>query len=395
LPRRPLRFILLLLGAILLIGGAASAWRGFRGSPDDRIRVSGNIELNEVKIAFKTSGRLEERKVDEGDAVTKAMVVARLDQQQLLQQRERDRAMLQEAEAQLAQARIALELQSHTLEADIESRRADVSVAEARFLELSNGARPQEIQEAKAAVDAAKSELDRAQAEWERIKELNKSGVVSASQYDLSRQRAESAAAILKQTQERAALILAGTRPEQISAAAAQVSKARAALKSTEAARLDLKRREQEIQARQAEVDRARAQLALTETQLADTVVASPISGVVLVKSANPGEILAPGTSVLTVGDIEHPWLRAYINEPDLGRVKLGTPVRVTTDAFPGKIYEGRVSFISSDAEFTPKQIQTTEERVKLVYRIKIDVDNPKHELKSNMPADAEILTGR
>jgi HlyD family secretion protein len=91
------------------------------------------------------------------------------------------------------------------------------------------------------------------------------------------------------------------------------------------------------------------------------------------------------------VGDIDHPWLRAYIAETDLGKVKLGSKVKVTTDSYPGKIYNGRVSFISSEAEFTPKQIQSTDERVKLVYRIKIDIDNPLHELKSNMPADAEI----
>ena len=111
-----------------------------------------------------------------------------------------------------------------------------------------------------------------------------------------------------------------------------------------------------------------------------------------LVKAANVGEILAPGTTVLTIGDIDHPWLRGYINETDLGRVKLGTKARVTTDSYPGKVYSGRVSFIASEAEFTPKQIQTSEERVKLVYRIKIDVDNPQHELKSNMPADAEMV---
>jgi HlyD family secretion protein len=114
-------------------------------------------------------------------------------------------------------------------------------------------------------------------------------------------------------------------------------------------------------------------------------VAVSPIDGVVLVKSANTGEILAPGTTVVTIGDIEHAWLRGYINERDLGRVKLGTKAKITTDSYPGKVYWGQVSFIASEAEFTPKQIQTSEERLKLVYRIKIDVDNPQHELKSNM----------
>jgi len=112
------------------------------------------------------------------------------------------------------------------------------------------------------------------------------------------------------------------------------------------------------------------------------------------VKAADVGEVLAPGTSVVTVGDIEHPWLRAYVREQDLGRVKIGSKARVTTDSYPGKVYDGHVSFVSSEAEFTPKQIQTAEERVKLVYRVKIEIDNSRHELKSNMPADAEILVG-
>jgi HlyD family secretion protein len=93
----------------------------------------------------------------------------------------------------------------------------------------------------------------------------------------------------------------------------------------------------------------------------------------------------------MTIGDLEHPWLRAYIIESDLGRIKLGQTVHLSTDSFPNKSYTGHISFISSEAEFTPKQIQTKEERVKLVYRIKIEVDNSAHELKSNMPVDAEI----
>ena len=129
----------------------------------------------------------------------------------------------------------------------------------------------------------------------------------------------------------------------------------------------------------------------MTQTQIDDTVVVAAIDGVVLVNSAEIGEVLAAGTTVVTIGDINHPWPRAYVNETDLGRVKLGQTARLTTDSYPGKTYPGRVSFISSEAEFTPKQIQTREERVKLVYRIKIDVDNQSHDLKSNMPVDSEI----
>ena len=138
----------------------------------------------------------------------------------------------------------------------------------------------------------------------------------------------------------------------------------------------------------------AEAALALAETKLGYARLASPMNGVVLSKNVEAGEFVAPGTPVVTVGDLEHPWLRAYINETDLGRVKHGQRVRVTTDTYPGKVCEGRISFIASEAEFTPKNVQTQKERVKLVYRIKIDVANPELELKPGMPADAEILLG-
>jgi HlyD family secretion protein len=163
-------------------------------------------------------------------------------------------------------------------------------------------------------------------------------------------------------------------------------------VKVAEANGFEVKRREQELAVRRAAIAQSTANIALIDSQLADTVAVSPVDGVVLVKSADVGEVLAPGTTVVTVGDIDHPWLRGYVDEKDLGRVKLGAKAQITTDSYPKKVYWGRVSFIASEAEFTPKQIQTQQERVKLVYRIKIDVDNPQHELKSNMPADAEIV---
>jgi HlyD family secretion protein len=261
----------------------------------------------------------------------------------------------------------------------------------ARLQELESGARPQEIQEAKAAVDSAQSEFERAGRDWERAQTLYKNDDISAAQYDQYRNRRASAEAALTQARERHALVLAGPRDEQINAAAAQVKRARAALKMVESNALEIKRLEQAISLRQAEVARSEANLALIESQLADTVAVSPTDGVVLAKAANVGEVLAAGTTVVTIGDIDHPWLRAYINETDLGRLKLGTKAKITTDSYPGKEYEGRISFIASEAEFTPKQIQTQEERVKLVYRFRIEVDNPQHELKSNMPADAVI----
>ena len=380
---------------ILLLAAGGYAFYRFRGTSRDtahRIVVSGNIELTEVNIAFKTPGKLIERNVDEGAVVKKGQVIARLDREQLLAERDREVAGLESARAQLAQAETSVEWERANLAADIEQKRADLASMEARLLELKNGARPQEKLDARAAVESAQSEVERSKRDWDRAQVLYKNDDISTAQFDQYRNRWESAEAALKQLQEREALVLAGPRSEQIEAQAALVQRARGALKMAEANALEMKRREQDLAARRAEIGRSQASIALIDSQLADNIAASPVDGVVLVKSADVGEVLAAGTTVVTVGDIEHPWLRGYVNETDLGRVKLGSKARIITDSYPGKTYNGRVSFIASEAEFTPKQIQTQQERVKLVYRIKIDIDNPKHELKSNMPADAEIV---
>jgi len=386
------RIIVVLI--VLAAAGVAAVYvyRGMGSNATGRIVVSGNIELTEVNIAFKTAGRLIERTVDEGDGVKKAQVIARLDRDQLMAQREREAAGLESAQTQLAQSETSLAWEKANLAADIEQRQADLASNEARLAELNNGARPQEKLDARAAVDSAQSELDRAKRDWDRSQTLYKNDDISTAQFDQYRNRWESAEAALKSATEREALVLAGPRAEVIKAQEGQVERTRAAVKMAEANALEMKRREQDLATRRAEIARARASLALIDSQLADTIAISPVDGVVLVKAADVGEVLAPGTTVVTVGDIDHPWLRGYVNETDLGKVKLGARAKVTTDSYPGKVYPGRVTFISSEAEFTPKQIQTEQERVKLVYRIKIEMENPRRELKSNMPADAEIV---
>jgi HlyD family secretion protein len=380
---------------VVAVGVAAVyALRNAKKEPDNRLIVSGNIELNEVNIGFKTAGRLLERTVDEGADVKKGQVLARLDRDQLQAQREREAAGLASSEAQLVQARTAVEWQKATLAADIDARRADLASAEARLSELRTGARPQEKRDAQAAVDAATAEAQRAGKDWERAQTLYKNDDISTAQFDQFRGRSESAEAALKQAKEREALVLAGPRVEQVTAQEAAVARARAAVKQAEANEMEVRRRTEELTTRRAEIGRARASVSLVDTQLSDTVAVSPVDGVVLVKAADPGEVLAAGSSVLTIGDIDHPWVRAYINEPDRVKIRLGQDVKVTTDV-PGKVFRGKVTFISSQAEFTPKQIQTQQERVKLVYRIKIEVENPGRELKSNMPVDAEIVLGQ
>jgi HlyD family secretion protein len=384
---------ILIAVVVLAVLGIGCAWlyRTFRAKPDDRIAISGNIEMTEVQIAFKTAGKLIERTVDEGDHVKKGQVIARLDREQLLRQRQAQEAALASTQAQLAQAETAVHWQREQLTADLAAKQADLNANEARLRELQTGSRPEEIRSANAAVEAAQAESDRAKSDWERAQKLIKNDDITRQQYDQFRTHFESSQAALNQAQQQQRLVKEGPRVEQIDAQKAMVHRAGANLKSGQANELELKRREQELAVRRAEIERAKAQIELIDSQLADTIEASPVDGLVLSKSAEVGEVLAPGTAVVTVGDVYHPWLRGYINERDLGRVKIGTPAKITTDSFPGKIYPGKVTFIASEAEFTPKQIQTQEERVKLVYRIKIEAENPNQELKSNMPVEAEL----
>ncbi len=386
------RIIPVIVVVVLLAAGGVYLARHWNGNHADTLAFSGNLELTQVDISFKTAGRMVELMVKEGDPVTKGMLIARLDRQQLLDQRDAQRAAIVSAQSQLAQLMTSIDYQRETVEATIAASKADQQHAEAGLQELLAGSRPQEVQEARAATDAARADEARAANDWQRAQTLYKNDDISTAQFDQFHTQYERSGAALKQVQERLALVVEGPRKETIDAARAAAERAKASVQLAEASRLELKRREQEIEARRADIERARAQLAVIESQLGDTEVYSPIDGVVLVKSAEPGETVAAGATVVSLGDIGHPWLRGYVNETQLGLVKLDQKVKVSTDSFPGKTYWGRVSFIASEAEFTPKQIQTPEERVKLVYRIKVDLPNPQSELKLNMPADAEIL---
>ena len=306
---------ILIIILVLAAAGGRGVWYFAAGkAPDNRMVVSGNIELTEVNIAFKTAGRLIERTVDEGDAVKKGQIIARLDRDQLVAQREREAAGLASSESQLAQAKTAVEWQKATLAADIETREADLS---------SDGGAPGGVEERRAAAGEAGRQGGGGcgrKRSWSAPRRIGsarrrciKNDDISTAQFDQYRNRFENAQAALKQLQEREALVLAGPRVEQVNAQQGQVERARGALKMAEANPLEMKRREQELTTRRAEIERSKASLALIDSQLADTVAASPVDGVVLVKSADAGEVLAPGTTVVTVGDIDHPWLRGYV----------------------------------------------------------------------------------
>lgn len=141
----------------------------------------------------------------------------------------------------------------------------------------------------------------------------------------------------------------------------------------------------------QANLAAAQARLDLDEITLGYTVLTAPFAGVIAVREAELGELAGPGVAIFTLDDLDHVWLRAYVNETDLGRIRLGETADVTTDAYPGHVYHGRIGFISPEAEFTPKTVETNAERVTLVYRVRIDIYNPTHELLPGMPADAAV----
>ncbi len=371
-------------------GGAWWFWKT-HGSDPNAIRLSGNIELTQANLSFKYPGKLVELLVDEGAVVTKGQLLARLDLGEYQHQVEREHASVASSQSSLVQLKTSIDYQKANIESDVALKRANLQQAEARLTELLNGSRKEEIEQARASLAEAQATQKQAAADWERAQTLFKNDDISAQQNDQFRRAFDSANATVRRLSESLQLAEIGPRKEQIDQQRAIVEQARASVKLAEANRIDLQRRIEEIGMRTADVQRAQAQAGVLDSQFSDRTLFAPFDGVVLTKGTEIGEVLAAGASVVTVGDVEHPWVRAYLSEKDLGRVKLGMDASVRTDSFPGKTYPGKVTFISAEAEFTPKQIQTEEERTKLVYRIKVEVANPHRELKSNMPADVEI----
>ncbi len=386
--RIPLFVLFLLVAAFLIY-----FWiRNQKSEEKDDLWVSGTIELTEVDCAFKMSGKIEELRFDEGDLVKEGDLIARLDDSELQDRREKAEASLRMAESRMSQLLVAIEHQAQQSQGLIDQANAELNVAQTRLKELQTGSRPQEIEEARAGVDQAQSELRKAMLDWERAQRLYASQTISKREWDAAKAAFETAKARHERARENYELIKEGPRKETIEQAQSQVAQAKAALRLAEATRLKVEELKQELKTARAQVRVARADLALADTLIGEARLYAPISGVVLSKNMERGEIALPGSSILTVGDLRRVWLRAYVNETDLGRIKVGQPAEIFTDTYPDKPYLGRLAYISSQSEFTPKQIQTKKERVKLVYRIKIDIENPLMELKSGMPADARII---
>ncbi len=371
-----------LVAALVLIGAAllAVTWRQ-RGREDAGVvRVAGNIEITDADVGFKIAGRVVERRVSEGELVEVGDVVARLDDAEL-----RSELAMREAERDAAAAVLA-ELEAGSRPQEIAEAEAAWQRARAVLEELQTGSRPQEIEVAQASVARAEAELADAQTNYERVRELHERSMAAEQEFNSAKARYDAAVARRAEAAEQLKLVQEGPRTEQIAQARAAVAEAEQ--------RLALVRqgpRQEEIAQARARLAQAVAAVELARTRLGYATLVAPLNGVVLSHNIEAGEYVAAGTPVVTVGDLDDLWVRVYINETDLGRVKLGQPADVTTDTYPGKVYQGRVTFISSQAEFTPRSVQTQKERVKLVYRVKIDLPNPDRELKPGMPADAAI----
>lgn len=353
-----------------------------RASSDPNvIRVSGNIEATDARLGFKLAGIVEARFVSEGERVEAGTLIARLESADL-----RAEVELKKAEARSAQS-VLEELEAGTREEEVAQAAAAVAAARASLDELLAGSRPQEIAAAEATMESARVTAEHLRAEFERQERLFRNEVISDRELDRARSEYDRAGAQLDEAREKLALIREGPRAERIEQAQAALAEA-----EQRHAMLVKGPREETIEQARAKLEQAQAALRLVEIKLKYAEISSPLSGVVLSENIEPGEFVSPGTPVVTVGDLENVWLRAYIAQTDLGKVKLGQEVRITTDTWPDKVYNGRISFISDEAEFTPKQIQTEKERVKLVYRVKITAPNPDMELKPGMPADGEII---
>jgi HlyD family secretion protein len=328
-------------GAILCAALAGTACRS--SAPDGTLRASGYVEATEVRISAEVGGRLLELFVSEGDRIEKGTPIARIDPTDIELTLARSRAEREQADAQL---RLLL---AGSRQEDI---RQALAVAEA----------------AEAETAAARQELEAAERDLATFESLLASSSGSRKQRDDAVTRRNVAREMLRAVEQRKlgasealARLRAGSRPEEIEAARARVAA-------------------------------ADAQLAILQKNLQDTTILSPVAGSVTLKLIDQGELVAPRTPLLVVTDLDRAWANLYIDEPMVPRLRLGQPATIRTDH--GDELPGTITFVSPKAEFTPRNVQTAAERSKLVFRIKVSVDNRGGILKVGMPVEADIPVG-
>jgi HlyD family secretion protein len=381
------------IAAVLLVAAAGGfAWRRWNSAPTGFIAASGTIEATEVRVSFKVSGRVVERPVDEGARVAPNQLIARLESLDLEAEAQRLRSALRATQTQVPLLQTEIRLQEELTRNRIAEVQAAVAAREEALKELRAGSRSQELQMAAAEVRQTEVQRNNAEAELRRMRILHARELIAAAALEAAQMAYDVAVERHRSAVERYDLVKEGPRVEEVRRAEAEVRVAKALLLQAQTGELEVVRKRQQLATSEANIARDQAALAVAEAQLGYTILRSPQAGVVLRKHVEPGEIIAAGTPAVTLADLRNIWLRIYIPETALGRVKLGQAAEIRTDTYPGKVYRGTVTYVSSEAEFTPKTIHTPEERVKLVFAVKISVDNLAQELKPGMPADARVL---
>jgi len=381
---------LLVIVFLLLLGGVAVlVYLGQREERRGELYYSGTIEATQAELAFQVSGRVETIFKDEGARVERGDVLVELDRKEFLARRDQALAQLDRSIRSVHQVEALLELEESTLPAEVERAESSVAALEARLDELRAGYRTQEVEEARLALGSARVSMEKARKDKVRFDRLYMQGNVTEAEKDSADLRYETALKTYEQAKERLDLLREGFRKESIAAAEAKVAEGRAvsARAKAQLKKIDVTLRD--LEAAQAQVKAAEAQLELAKIQLDRTRLPAPFSGIVVSCNVEPGEVVTPNRDVISLADLSKVELKIFVGETEIGNVKPGQKAEVKIDTFPDKVYEGRVTFISPEAEFTPKIIQTHKERVKLVYLVKISIPNPHLELKPGMPADA------
>jgi HlyD family secretion protein len=373
----------------LLVGVGGLVYFGQRRERSSESCYSGIIEATQANLSFQVNGRVNRVLVDEGQAIEKDQPLAELDRAEFEARRNQAEAGLERAFKGVKQLEAVLELYCNTLPAEVEKAEASVNALKSKVKELETGFRAQEVEEARLALDAARVAMEEAKRDKMRFDRLYKQKTVSENEKDAVDLRYETALKEYGRAREAYDLRKEGFRIEAIEEARAKLAEGQAVLKQAKANLKRIDVTEREVEAAKAEVKLARAALELAEIQLSYTRLRAPFRGVLTSRNVEPGEVVSPGREVLSLSDLSTVDLKIFVDETEIGKVKPGQTVRVTTDTFPEKVYAGHVAFISPEGEFTPKMIQTHKERVKLVYLVKVTIPNPDLELKSGMPADA------
>ncbi len=377
-----------LVAALMLAGW--SWWRS-RMEASDILHASGRIEVTEVNVSSKVTGRVTALHVDEGTDVKAGQLIADLEGEELEAQLRQARAALQSAEARLTQARITLQVEPTTIRTQIRQAEEGLRAAGERLGMLKAGFRSQEIEEGRANLRQAEARLEIARLTRDRYRGLLADGAIANQDLDRAESDLQAAEGAVRAARERLNILEEGSRPEDIRMAQAERGRAAAALEAARANAATLDLRQQDVRVAEAVVREAQANVRRLETQVAELKVFAPLTATVLTKAVEAGEVVAAGKPLVLLGDLDHPWIKIYVPETQLGKVRLGAPARVLVDSFPNQPFRGTVSWISDQAEFTPKNVQTAEERVNLVYAVKITIQNAERKLKSGMPADAEL----